>query len=268
MHDNVSHRADGTTLPPILCYLYSDDKSGVHVRGQLNGWRGYLHADASNVYDELFKQNPDIHEIACWAHARRKFFDIATASAVRITAHEAVERINALFEIERQASEQNLTPKDRHALRQEHADPLIAQFRVWAIEQVGQLSPKSPTAKAFAYLDNHWPAFTRYTERGDLKIDNNAAERALRVVLAHASSASDGLPLSREPSAVRISGRKNWLFAGSERGGHAIAVLLSLIETAKANGINPRDWLIDTLNKLPRWPNNRLHELLPLRPMA
>ena len=240
-------RVDGTTDPPIICYLYSDDKSGVHVRKQLQGWRGYLHADASNVYDELFKQNPEIREIACWAHARRKFFDIATASAVRITAHEAVERINALFEIERHASEQTLLPKDRQALRQERAVPLIAQFRTWAIEQVAQLSPQTPTAKAFAYLDRHWQAFTRYTERGDLKIDNNAAERALRVVAL---------------------GRKNWLFAGSERGGQAIAVLLSLIETAKANGLNPRTWLVDTLTRLPRWPNSRLQELLPLRKSA
>ena len=240
-------RADGSTDPPILCYLYSDDKSGAHVRKQLEAWRGYLHADASSVYDALFRQSPGIVEVACWAHARRKFFDIAKASAVRITAHEAVERINALFEIERQASEQNLQPKDRHALRQEHAVPLITAFREWAIEQVAQLSPQSPTAKAFAYLDRHWKAFTRYTERGDLKIDNNAAERALRVVAL---------------------GRKNWLFAGSERGGQAIATLLSLIETAKANGLNPRDWLVDTLTKLPRWPNSRINELLPLRQSA
>ena len=240
-------RDNGSTDPPITCYLYSDDKSGVHVRKQLAGWRGYLHADASNVYDELYKQNPAIREIACWAHARRKFFDIATASAVRVTAHEAVERINALFEIERHASEQTLLPKDRQALRQERAVPLIAQFRTWAIEQIQQLSPQSPTAKAFAYLDRHWPAFTRYTERGDLKIDNNAAERALRVVAL---------------------GRKNWLFAGSERGGQAIAVLLSLIETAKANGLNPRTWLVDTLTKLPSWPNSRLAELLPLSKSA
>ena len=235
------------TDPPIICYLYSDDKSGVHVRKQLSGWQGYLQADASNVYDQLFGKSPGIREVVCWAHARRKFFDIAKASEGRITAHEAVERINALFAIERQASEQQLLPSERHQLRQKHAVPLIQTFRAWAIEQVGQLSPKSPTAKAFAYLDNHWDAFVRYTERGDLKIDNNAAERALRVVAL---------------------GRKNWLFAGSERGGQAIAVLLSLIETAKANGLNPRTWLVDTLTKLPRWPNNRLDELLPLRKSA
>ena len=114
-------------------------------------------------------------------------------------------------------------------------------------KQSRQVSAASPTGKAFQYLLNHWPAFARYTERGDLKIDNNAAERALRAVAL---------------------GRKNWMFAGSERGGHAIATLLSLIETAKANGLNPREWLVDTLTKLPSWPNNRLHELLPLRKAA
>ena len=212
------------------------------------GWRGYLHADASNVYDELFAQNPKIREVVCWAHARRKFFDVAKASEVRITAHEAVERINALFDIERQASEQNLLPKDRHDLRQKHAVPLIAEFRAWAIAQVAQLSRQEPDRQGFRLSrPSLGRRFVRYTERGDLKIDNNAAERALRVVAL---------------------GRKNWLFAGSERGGQAIAVLLTLIETAKANRLNPRDWLVDTLTKLPRWPNSRLHELLPLRKVA
>ena len=239
--------ADGHSDPPVICYLYSDDKSGVHVRKQLAGWQGYLHADASNVYDELFRQNPGIREVACWAHARRKFFEVAKASKVRVTAHEAVDRINKLFEIERYCSEQGMSPAERHAHRQAHAVPLVEQFRTWALQQAAQISPASPTGKAFAYLDHHWPAFARYTERGDLKIDNNAAERALRVVAL---------------------GRKNWMFAGSERGGQAIATLLSLIETAKANGLNPRQWLVDTLTRLPRWPNSRIHELLPLRQSA
>lgn len=240
-------RADGSHAPPIVCYVYSDDKSGVHVRKKLAGWRGYLHVDASNVYDALFQQNPDLHEVGCWSHGRRNFFEIATQSAIRVTAHDAVDRINALFRIERECTEQAMTPAQRHAWRQQQAVPKVAGFHAWAIEQSAQLSARSPTGKAFQYMLNHWPAFARYTERGDLKIDNNTAERQLRVVAL---------------------GRKNWMFAGSERGGHAIATLLSLIETAKANGINPREWLVDTLQKLPRWPNNRIHELLPLRKTA
>lgn len=110
-------------------------------------------------------------------------------------------------------------PTQRHDLRQQKAIPLIADLRAWAIAQVEQRSPKRPAAKAFAYVHNHWYAFVRDIERGDLKIDKNAAERAFRVV---------------------DLGRENWLFAGSERGGQTIAVLLSLIETAKANGLNPR----------------------------
>ncbi len=227
----------------IILYLYSDDKSGIHVRRHFTGWKGYFHCDASSVYDELFKQNPLILEVTCWSHGRRKFFDIAKASTAFGTAHEAVERINALFDIERHCAEQEMTTDQRHAYRQQHAVPLIAEFRAWAIEQTPQLSPTSPSAKAFAYFNNHWPAFERYTERGDLKIDNNTSERDLRVAAL---------------------GRKNWLFAGSARGGEAFAILLSLIETAKANGLNPRDWLLDTLKRLPTLPNNRLHELLPL----
>lgn len=236
--------ANGDAVAPIICYRYTDDKSGTHLPKVLANYRGYLHADASNVYDALFAQRPAILEVACWAHARRKFYDVAVASTARTIAHEAVERINALFKIEAHCTETNMTPAKRHAYRQEYAKPEVEAFGPWATEQCGLLSKTSETAGAFRYVLNHWLAFKRYLERGDLKIDNNAAERALRVIAV---------------------GRSNWMFAGSPRGGHAIATLLGLIETAKLNGLNPREWLIDTLQRLPALPNNRLHELLPLR---
>lgn len=236
--------ANGAMIAPIICYRYTEDKSGTHLPNLLANYRGYLHADASNVYDRLYAQRPGILEVACWAHARRKFYDVAIASTAPTIAHEAVERINALFHIEAHCTKTHMTTAQRHAYRAEKAKPLVDALRLWAIEQCAQLSPTSKTALAFRYLLNHWPAFARYLERGDLKIDNNAAERALRVVAV---------------------GRNNWMFAGSERGGHAIATLLSLVETAKLNDINPRDWLVDTLQRLPALPEKRLHELLPLR---
>lgn len=237
-------QADGRMIAPIICYRYTEDKSGTHLPKLLANYRGYLHADASNVYDQLYAQRPDILEVACFAHARRKFYDVAVASTAPTIAHEAVERINALFNIEAHCTEAHMTPAQRHAYRAQNAKPLVDALKPWAIEQCAQLSPTSKTALAFRYLLNHWPAFARYLQRGDLKIDNNAAERALRVVAV---------------------GRNNWMFAGSPRGGHAIATLLSLVETAKLNGLNPRDWLVDTLQRLPTLPEKRLHELLPLR---
>lgn len=236
--------ADGDAIAPIICYRYTDDKSGTHLPKLFADYRGYLHADASNVYDALFAQRPGILEVACWAHARRKFYAVAVASTALTIAHTAVEKINALFAIETLCTTAAMTPAQRHEYRQQHSKPLVQQFEKWAIEQCVQLSSTSDTAKAFRYVLNHWKAFQRYLERGDLKIDNNAAERDLRVIAV---------------------GRKNWQFAGSERGGKALATLFTLVETAKLNGLNPREWLVDTLQRIPELPNNRLHELLPLR---
>ena len=236
--------ANGHAMAPIICYRYTDDKSGTHLPKLFANYRGYLHADASNVYDALFAQRPDILEVACWAHARRKFYDVAVASTAPTIAQTAVEKINALFAIEAYCTKAGMMPAQRHDYRQQHARPLVLKFGEWAIEQCAQLSKTADTASAFRYVLNHWKAFQRYLERGDLKIDNNAAERDLRVIAV---------------------GRSNWQFAGSERGGKAQATLFTLIETAKLNGLNPREWLVDTLQRLPAQPNNRLHELLPLR---
>lgn len=239
--------AHGNDVAPIIFYRYTDDKSGTHLPGLLESYSGYLHADASNVYDQLFRKYPLIREVACWAHGRRKFYDIAVASPVPVIAHQAVHKINVLFELEAHCTKSEFTPQQRLVHRQQFAKPLVEEFNAWAIKQRAALSASSPTAKAFCYMLNHWGAFTRYLERGDLKIDNNAAERALRVIAV---------------------GRNNWQFAGSARGGRAIATLMSLIETAKANGLNPRDWLVNALKRLPSLPSGRIHELLPLRPIG
>lgn len=231
--------------PAIVVYDFTADKAGSHVRQFLKNWSGrWLQADAASNYDELFRQRPGIREVGCWAHARRKFFDIAALadkSGQRVLAHEALERIGALFEIEREAKD--LSDADRQALRRERAGPLLAALHDWFKEKLGELLPKSPTASAISYALKRWEVFTRYLDDGRIAIDNNAAERALREIAV---------------------GRKNWLFAGSERGGEACAIATSLIETAKAHGHDPLAYLTDVLERLPTTLNRDIDALLPM----
>lgn len=181
-------------------------------------------------YDELFRQNPAIREVACWAHARRKFYEIAEHAPTRVLAHEAVEQINALFAIERQAREDKLTPDEIRKRREQLAKPIVDEIKAWLTRHRPKLAPAAPTARAMNYLINHWDAFARYLDDGRLKLDNNAAERALRLAAI---------------------GRKNYLFVGNERSGEVTATLLSLIETAKANGVEPLAYLTRTMRELP-----------------
>lgn len=215
---------------PIILYHFTPTKAGEHVIRFLKGWSGYLHADAASNYDELYAQNPDIHEVACWAHARRKFYEIAEHAPTRVLAHDAVEQINALFAIEQQARKEKLPPDKIKERRDQFARPIIDQLKAWLTAQRPRLAPTAPTARAMNYLINHWAAFTRYLEDGRLKLDNNAAERALRLAAI---------------------GRKNYLFVGNERSGQVTATLLTLIETAKANGLEPTAYLTRVLRELP-----------------
>ncbi len=231
--------------PAIVLYDFTIDKVGEHVRSFLHGWSGgYLQADAASNYDALFLQRPEVREVGCWAHARRKFFDIAQMaekSGQRVLAHEALEKIGELFEIERQAKP--LDPDQRRALRQELARPKLSELKTWCEDQLEVLLPKSPTAGAISYLLKRWPVFISYLDDGRVAIDNNAAERALREIAV---------------------GRKNWLFAGSEKGGKACTVATSLIETAKAHGHDPLAYLTDILTRLPTTLNKNIDELLPM----
>ncbi|MBV6412552.1 MAG: IS66 family transposase ISAzs21 [Xanthomonadales bacterium] len=156
-------------------------------------------------------------------------------------AHEALERIGELFEIEREGKE--WSAQARRALREERARPRLDALQVWLKEKLGELLPKSPTAGAIGYMLRRWPVFTRYLDDGRIAIDNNAAERALREIAV---------------------GRKNWLFAGSERGGEACAIVTSLIETAKAHGHDPLAYLTDVLERLPTTLNRDVDSLLPM----
>lgn len=232
------------TAPPGAVYYFSPDRKGEHPREHLARSSGVLQADAWSGFRELYALGPKgeaarFREAACWAHLRRDFHDVWTATKSDI-AREALDRIGALYDIERQISGQ--PPDQRHAARQQHSAPRVADFHEWAKAQLTRISGKSELAKAFRYALNRWPSFALFLGDGRIAIDNNAAERALR------------------PIAV---GRHNWLFVGSDAGGRTLARAMTLIETAKINGLDPLAWLTDVLARIHDHPNRRLDELLP-----
>jgi transposase len=202
-------------------------------------YRGYLQADAYPGYNRLYATRP-ILEVGCWAHARRKFYDARVSAPA--SAHEALRRIKEIYKIEAQAKDDG---DDAHALktrRQCHVKPLLEDFHDWLQARYAESLPKSPFGQACAYSLRLWTALTRYLNDGRLAIDNNAAERAIR-------------PLT--------IGRKNWLFAGSKRGGAAAATLYSLIQSAKRHQLDPYAYLRDLLTRIPTHPNRQIHQLLP-----
>jgi hypothetical protein len=178
-------------------------------------------------------------EAACWAHARRKFFELTVSGAAPI-AEEVLRRIRELYDIE--ATIRGSPPPVRLQVRQEQARPKVEALRPWLERELGRLPGKSTTAQAIRYALSRWTALCRYLDDGTIEIDNNAAERSIRPVAL---------------------GRKNWLFAGSDTGGERAAAILSLIETAKLNGLDPEAWLRDVLVRIADHPINRISDLLP-----
>ncbi len=225
--------------PPIVVFDYQASRSGSHASTFLEGWRGHLMVDDYAGYKALF--NSGITELACLAHARRKFFDLHEANQSPI-AQEALMRIGKLYAIEQAG--RDLDIPQRQALRQSEARPVLDALFTWLLATRKTVADGSGTAKAIDYSLKRWAAFIRYADSGHLPIDNNPVENAIR------------------PIAI---GKKNWLFAGSERAGKRTAAIQSLIGTARLNGLDPAAWLRDTLAKLPAWPNSRIDELLPLR---
>lgn len=228
--------------PPAAVFFYSADRGGEHPEQHLASYAGLMQADAyagfNRLYDARRKGGPII-EAACWAHARRKFFDIARISQAPI-AIEAVKRIDALFAIEREIN--GLIPHERLAERTELSRPLVIELEAWLREQRAKLSSQNETAKAIAYSLTRWAALTRFLDDGRLCMSNNAAEREIR-------------PLAM--------GRKNWTFAGSDEGGRRAAAIYTLISTAKLNDIDPQAWLADALARINDHAIQRLDELLP-----
>jgi transposase len=231
-------RPHGGQRPPAAAYFYSPDRKGEHPRDHLKSFKGMLHADGYAGFNAIFETGK-VTEAACWAHVRRKFFDVHAANGSPI-AREALDRIGALYGIE--AGHRGKPPDERQRCREQQSLPLLGDLKAWLETTLPKLSGKSDLAAAMRYALNRWDALTRYARDGRIEIDNNAAERSIR-----------GIAL----------GRKNYLFAGSDAGGERAAAIYSLIETAKLNGLDPEAWLRDVLTHIADHPVNRVANLLP-----
>jgi transposase len=247
------NRPFGGTDPPAALFYASRDRTREHPERHLAGYSGILQADAFEGYNRLYlpdrKPGP-IVEALCWSHARRKFFELADIAAnarrgkkatpISPIALEAVKRIDAVFDIEREIV--GLSAAERLLVRRERSADLVRALEGWMRGERAKLSRHAEVAKAIDYMLKRWPAFTRFLDDGRICLTNNAAERALR-----------GLAL----------GRKSWLFAGSERGAERAAIMYTLIQTARLNHVDPQAWLADILARIADTPQTRLAELLP-----
>jgi len=234
------YRSDGSTGIACTIYDFTPTRSQQGPLNFLVGYQGYLQADAYAGYDALYAQGHVI-EVACFAHAKRKFFDIAKAlNGLQSDADEALHFIGQLYQIERAAK--GFTIKTRYYYRRRYAKPLLKKLRRWLRKKKRVYLPKTPLAGAINYMLNQWRALMHYLREGFLDIDNNGSERAIRPITV---------------------GRKNYLFYGSDEGGRRAANIYSIIETCKQHQVNTFDYLQDILTRLPTHPNARIRELLP-----
>ncbi len=224
--------------PPGVWYRFTVDRKGKHPVDHLSAYTGWVHADGYAGFNGLFGDNKAA-EMACMAHIRRKFVDVHQAQG-GVIAEEAIKRIAALYAVEKLA--RGKSPAERAALRQTLAKPLFDDLELWLKAQLPKISGKSPLAGAIRYALNRLPKAHPYLDNGILELDNNTAERAMKPVAL---------------------GRKNWLFAGSEGGGKAMAIAFTLIETAKLNTVDPQAWLTWVLERIADHKINRIDELLP-----
>ena len=249
-------RPFGGADPPAVVFRYSRDRRGEHPQAHLANWSGILQADAFAGYNELYAADRKaglILEAGCFAHARRKFFELVDVEAaarkksrgektgqIYPIALEAVQKLDALFEIERTINGKIV--EERLAVRRALSAPLMAELHAWLTAQLAKLSRHHDLAKAINYMLRRWDGFSLFLADGRVCLTNNAAERALRCV-----------PL----------GRKAWLFCGSDRGGQRAAIVYSLIQTCKLNDVDPQAWLADVLARIAEYPVSRLADLLP-----
>lgn len=242
----------GGNAAPAAVYFYSPDRGGEHPARHLIGYTGILQADAYAGFNALY--NPDrepgpIIEAGCWAHARRKLFELAdiastargkTKGVISPIAFEAVQKIDAIFMLERSIN--GLTPRERLTARRSDVAPLVEDLIKWMRQERAKLSRHNEVAKAMDYMLKRINAFTRFLDDGRICLTNNAAERALR-----------GIAL----------GRKSWMFCGSDRGGERAALMYTLLQTARLNDVDPQAWLSDVLGRIAEHKNSELSALLP-----
>jgi transposase len=233
----------GDTAHPYNVFDFTVNRKRDGPQRFLANYQGYLQADAFSGYDGLYLPDPRtaaarITEVACNAHARRKFYEARGSDGLR--AHQALAYYRQLYELERQAKD--FTDAQRLLLRHDLAVPILDQFHQWVEVQRPEVLPKSPMGEALGYALNNWTALIRYTEAGFLAIDNNVAEREMKRVAI---------------------GRKNWLFVGSPQGGQTAAVLMSFTSTCQRMGVEPWAYLHDLLTRLPTTPAAQLGDLLP-----
>lgn len=224
----------GGTEKPVVYYQYDPSRSGEVPRRFLSGYRGYVQTDGYQAYSFIDKDKDMIH-VGCWAHTRRKFFEVTQASdkgfAGRGKAKEALSIIRDLYRIERESENRGLDEEEVYKVRQERSKPIVEGFFQWAKETAPKVPPQSLLGKAFNYALTQRPRLERYLENGMLKMDNNIIENAIRPF---------------------VVGRKNWLFSQTPEGAQASAAFYSLIETAKANGLDPYKYLIYLFEKYPQ----------------
>jgi transposase len=236
-------RAWGGTDPPAVAYTYAPGRGAVHALKLLETYRGIVQCDGYAAYKSIAddaRAGDAIMLAFCWAHLRRKFFDIAKGGSAPI-ASEALERIAALYAIEKTI--RGRSADARHAVRQEKSKPLVLALKTWLDEQLARVSAKSVIAEAIRYGLNHWDGLTRFLEDGRIELDTNIVERGMRPIALN---------------------RKNALFAGHDQGAENWACLASLIETCKLHGVDPQTYFTDVLTKLVNlWPASRLDELMP-----
>jgi len=231
--------ADNSTRFPCCIYHYTPTRSQQGPLTFLASYKGYLQADAYPGYDKLYTQG-DIIEVGCFAHARRKFYDIAVAAKAPTHAHDIIVVIAKLYHIEHLAP--SLTCHERYYYRKKYSKPILKSLRRKLNRHHQRAILNTPFYNAVQYALNQWVALTRFLSHGDLNLDNNKAERAIKPV---------------------VIGRKNWLFAGSDEGGKRAAIFYSLIETCKMQGINSFHYLSDVLARIPTTLHRDIHTLLP-----
>lgn len=234
----VDGRGHGNNDPPAVCYYYSPDRKGERPREHLKNYKGVLHADAYSGYNGVYKEG--VTEAGCWAHTRRKFYEVTVVSDQAKVAYSALKSIQAIYRIEGEVRGKD--PMIRLEHRKKRSKEIVEQMFESFEKDINDLPKKGGTASAIRYALNNKEALMCFLKDGAIEIDNNIAERALRGVAV---------------------GRKNWMFAGSDRGGHTAAALFSLIESAKLNDLDPERYLHHVLDVVQDYNSQKIDELLP-----